>query len=226
MVIFELEGRPSDSPLVDQIWHARSERSGVFQSIATNQWQMVVTHRDRKSIFTVRGPETRATPLFCEAGGEWVGIRFQVGAFMPHFPASALVDADLTLPGAGAKSFYLDGTACQFPDFENADTFVGRLVREGLLVSEPVVDKVLQGQLDGMSTRSMQRRFVHATGLTRRSIQQIERARTAMTLLQSGMSILDTVHEAGYYDQPHLTRSLKRMFGQTPAEIVGSRSLE
>ena len=225
-MIFELDARPSDSPLVDQVWHARSERSGVFQSIATNQWQMVVTHRDGKAMFTVRGPETRATPLFCEAGGEWVGIRFQVGAFMPNLPVNALVDTDMTLPGVGRRSFYLDGTAWQFPDFENADTFVDRLVREGLLAFEPVVEQVLQGQASDISMRSVQRRFVQATGLTRRSIQQIERARSAMTLLQSGLSILDTVYEAGYYDQPHLTRSMKRTFGQTPAEIVGSRSLE
>jgi methylphosphotriester-DNA--protein-cysteine methyltransferase len=47
-----------------------------------------------------------------------------------------------------------------------------------------------------------------------------------MTLLQRGVSIHDTVHEAGYFDQPHLTRSLKRLLGQTPAEIAGSASLE
>ena len=225
-MIFELNARPSDSPYVDQVWQARSERSGVFQSIATNQWQMVVTHREGKSMFTVRGPETRATPLSCDAGGEWVGIRFQVGAFMPQLPVNALVDTDITLPGFGARSFYLDGTAWQFPDFENADTFVARLVREELLDFEPVVDKVLQGRLSDISTRSVQRRFVHATGLTRRSVQQIERARSAMTLLQNGMSILDTVYEVGYYDQPHMTRSLKRLFGQTPAEIVVNKSLE
>jgi AraC-like DNA-binding protein len=225
-LIFELDARPSDSPFVDQVWHARSERSGMFHSIASNHWMMVVTLRDGKSTFTVRGPETKATPLFCDADGEWVGIRFRVGAFMPHLPVSALVDRDMTLPGVGERSFCLHGTAWQFPDYENADTFVDRLVREGLLVREPVVDAVLQGQLNDMSARSVQRRFVHATGLTRRAIQQIERARTAMTLLQRGVSILDTVHEAGYYDQPHLTRSLKRLLGQTPAEIVGSTTLE
>ena len=34
------------------------------------------------------------------------------------------------------------------------------------------------------------------------------------------MSILDTVHEAGYYDQAHLTKSLKYLIGQTPVQIV------
>ncbi|MDQ3411129.1 MAG: helix-turn-helix domain-containing protein [Chloroflexota bacterium] len=225
-MIFELDARLSDSPFVDQVWQARSVRSGMLHSIASNYFMMVVTLRDGKSTFTVRGPETKATPLFCDADGEWMGINFRVGAFMPHLPVRALVDRDLTLPGVGERSFCLDGTAWQFPNYENADTFVDRLVREGLLVREPVVDVVLQGQLSDVSTRSVQRRFVRATGLTRKAIQQIERARTAMTLLQRGVSILDTVHEAGYCDQPHLTRSLKRLLGQTPAEIVGSTTLE
>jgi AraC-like DNA-binding protein len=46
-----------------------------------------------------------------------------------------------------------------------------------------------------------------------------EGARYATHLLQQGASILDTVEQAGYYDQPHLTRSLTRLIGQTPAQI-------
>jgi len=225
-LVFDLETRQSDSPLVDRVWHARSVRSGMFQSMASNHLMMVVTLRDGKSSITVRGPATRATPLFCDAGGQWVGIDFRVGAFMPRLPASALVDRGLTLPGVGERSFCLNGTAWQFPNYENADTFVDWLVREGLLCREPVVHAVLQGQLNDISARAVQRRFVHATGLSRRAIQQIDRAHTAMTLLQGGTSILDTVYEAGYYDQPHLTRSLKRLVGQTPAEIAGSTTLE
>ncbi|WP_244422604.1 hypothetical protein [Ktedonobacter racemifer] len=50
--------------------------------------------------------------------------------------------------------------------------------------------------------------------------RQIERARSATLLLQQGVSIPDTILEAGYYDQPHLTRSLTRFIGQTPAELL------
>jgi AraC-like DNA-binding protein len=38
--------------------------------------------------------------------------------------------------------------------------------------------------------------------------------------LKQGISILSAVYEAGYYDQAHLTRSLKRFIGQTPAQII------
>jgi methylphosphotriester-DNA--protein-cysteine methyltransferase len=66
----------------------------------------------------------------------------------------------------------------------------------------------------------VQYRFLHATGLTNKTIHQITRARQAYDLLWRGVSILDTVAEAGYADQPHLTKSLKRYFGQTPAQIA------
>jgi methylphosphotriester-DNA--protein-cysteine methyltransferase len=56
--------------------------------------------------------------------------------------------------------------------------------------------------------------------------RQIERARHATNLLREGVSILDTVHQAGYFDQSHLTRSLTQRIGQTPPEIIrGHRQL-
>jgi AraC-like DNA-binding protein len=126
---------------------------------------------------------------------------------------------DTTLPDAGSQSFWLHGAAWQFPNFDNTDTFIERLTREGLLAREPIVEAALQGQLKDVSLRSVQRRFLRATGLTHNLVYQIERARQAMTLLQGGASILDTVEQAGYADQPHLTRALKRYIGHTPAQI-------
>jgi AraC-like DNA-binding protein len=93
-------------------------------------------------------------------------------------------------------------------------------VREELLVREPVVDAVLQNRPLELSLRTVQRRFLHATGLTRGAFDQIERARQTVTLLEQGLSIADAVYWAGYADQPHLTRSLKHFMGQTPAQIL------
>lgn len=75
-----------------------------------------------------------------------------------------------------------------------------------------------------MST--IQRRFLRATGLTQGAVRQIERARYATSLLQQGVSIPDTVLKAGYFDQPHLTRALRHLVGQTPAQIRGHRRPE
>lgn len=226
-MIFTIEDRLSDSPFVERIWCAQTERTGSLISIAMSDWEMVVSRYHDKTYMTVRGPETRATLLpVTSVGTEFFGIRFKVGTLMPHLPASSLVDEDVNLPDAASKSFWLNGSAWQFPSFENADTFVDRLVRQEYLVRDPVVETVLQGQRNDLSIRTERRHFLRTIGLTQNAIRQIERARYAAVLLQEGMSILDVVYEVGYFDQPHLTRSLKHFIGQTPTQIMQKNESE
>src|SRR5262245_18918478 len=207
---FVFDQRLSDSPFVDAIWRCQSEGGGSFMSVAESHWGIVVTRQNGKTYLTVRGPETKAIPAPIPEDADFFGIVFKLGTFMPHLPARLLVDAQTNLPDASRQSFWLKGAAWQFPDFENADTFVNRLVREDLVVHDPVVGAVLRAQPQDYSIRTVRRRFLQATGLTHGVVFQIERARQALALLEQGVSILDTVEQAGYFDQPHLTRSLKR----------------
>lgn len=220
-MVFTSEARPSDSPLVEKVYRARTVQRGVFISTAASNWEMVITRYQGRTSLTVRGPETKATSADVPPDAEMVGIIFKLGAFMPHLPVRTLRDRnDLTLPEATNQSFWLLGMAWRLPDYENADTFANRLIREGLLAQDPVVDAALKGQPQDLTRRAVQHHFVVATGLTHNTIRQIERAYRAETLLQQGISILDTVYELGYSDQPHLTRSLRRFLGRTPAQIA------
>lgn len=223
-MIFISQERSSDSPYVETIWRTHNDRAGTFISLAASHWEMVVMHYNGSIALTIRGPETKATRVFCPVQAEWFGIVFKQGCFMPQISSSSLVDGSIDVPNVGRTSFWLHGSTWEFPDYDNADAFVDRLVRRGLLMRDPIVDAVLHGQSPYLTPRSIQRRFLRATGLTHQAIHQIERARYAMSLLQQGVSILDTVDQAGYYDQPHLTRSLKHLVGQTPAQIVDGRS--
>jgi hypothetical protein len=225
MVDFDFEHRASDSPYVDAVWRTQGN-GGSFISVAESHWGMVVTKQAGKIVFTVRGPETKAVPSPVPNNAEIFGIVFKLGTFMPHLPNNKLVDGEIHLPEAASQSFWLHSSSWQFPTFENADTFINRLVREGLLVQDNVVDAVLQNYTPDVSIRTVRRRFLQATGLTQGIIVQIERARKAAALLQQGSSILDTVYEAGYFDQPHLTRSLKHFLGQTPAQIAAINQSE
>lgn len=147
---FLLAQRPSESPFVETIWHVRCEGPGSFISGAAIHWEMVVTTYRGVSTFTVRGPETTPTLLhYQQIGAEWMGIRFALGTFtprLPHLLPQRLMDRrDVILPEATNSSFWLHGAAWEFPAFHNADTFVERLVREGLLVRDSVVDAVIRG---------------------------------------------------------------------------------
>ncbi len=220
-MIFDFEERPSDSPFVEKIWRAQSERTGDFLSVAASQWEIVVSKYRGETTVTVRGPETKATSMHVTlVGSQFFGIIFRYGTFMPYLPVSDLVDGDVNLPDASGNSFWLNGSAWRFPTYENVDTFVDRLTRSHLLVHDPIVESVLRGEPQELSARSVQRRFVQSTGLTQSSIRQIERARYATMLLQGGVSILDTVALAGYSDQAHLTRALKYLIGKTPIQII------
>ncbi len=215
------EDRPSDSPVIERVWRSHSERAGSFQSMAACNWVMVVTRLAGRTYLTVRGPETKATPADCPAAGEWIGVHFKLGTFMPLLPTGVLRDRnDVTLPEASGRSFYLNGSAWEYPSFENAETFVKRLVKHGLIATDPYVDDVLRGQPRRLSQRTEQRHFLRATGVTYGTIRQIERARHATNLLRHGAPIAEVAVDAGYFDQAHLTRSLKHFIGQTPAPVV------
>lgn len=215
------EERPSDSPFIEKVWRVENEQTQPFISLAESLSEIVVAKHEGKLMVAVRGPETKATPATAPADFECFGIVFKHGTFMPTLlPKNLMNRRDAYLPAANNHSFWLDSATWEIPTFANADTFVARLVREGLLAHDPVVASALQGQPQAYSPRALQYRFLRATGLSQKVIQQIDRAKRAVALLESGKSILDTVDETGYFDQAHLTNSLKRFVGQTPAQIL------
>lgn len=215
------EERPSDSPFVDTIGHFRVEDAYAQVCPADVRWNMLLVRQNGKTCLAVWGPETQSAPMNFPKDTEFLFIRFTLGTFMPHLSIRELVNTGNTLPDATSQSFWLHGSAWQYPDYENADTFVARLVREGLLAHEALVDDVLQDHTpQALASRTVRHRFLRATGLTRSYIRQIERAKEAAALLERGVPILDTVHQLGYADQPHMTRSLKRFVGQTPAQVA------
>ena len=215
------EDRPSDHPFVEKVWRCRSERADRFLSVAANNFEMALTRLGGKIFLTLRGPETAATALDCPAEGEWIAIRFKVGTFMPRFLPGGLRDhKDVTLPPATGHSFWLNGSALKYPEFDNAETFVEKLAKSGILSRDPIVDDTLLRRPHKLSLRSAQRHFLRSTGVTYTTFRQIERARYATNLLREGVSTLDVVSNLGYFDQAHLTRSLRRFIGQTPTQIT------
>jgi AraC-like DNA-binding protein len=181
---------------------------------------MILTRHSGGTQFMLVGPLGTSGVATWGGEAEILWIKFKLGTFMPHLPTRDILESEKTLPDASGKSFWLKGSTWQFPDYDNADTFIQKLMREEVLAYDPLVESVLQGEPTGMSPRTVRHRFLRATGLTQGHIIQFERAQQAARLLRHKRSIIDTVYEAGYFDQPHLTRSLKQFIGYTPAQIV------
>jgi hypothetical protein len=219
------EDRPSSSPYVERVWRCHSTTGGPFHSMAEGNLELVVTRLGGFVQVTIRGPVTRATSVHCPANGQWFAIRFRLGTYFPGLATARLLDhRDLHLPATNDGRFWLGHDPWEIPDFENAEVFVARIAKRGLIAIEPAVDAAMQGDPQLLSRRSVQRHFLRATGVTHAQFRKIERARHAAVLLRNGTCILDVVYAAGYCDQPHLTRSLKYLIGQTPMKILRNQA--
>lgn len=215
----EVESRPSDSPCIERVWRSRSHAVDRMTSVATPRCELVFWEQHGQVNVAVRGPESRASAAPVPDEAAFFGITFALGASMPHLPVGRLVDDFVEIPDATSRSFWLRGSAWRVPDYDNAEEFVRRMVREGVLVADPVVSAVLCGARPDVSERTVQRRFLAATGLPRSAVRQIDRARQAAVLIQEGVPAGDVVHRLGYFDQPHLARSLSHYVGRTATQL-------
>lgn len=218
---FAVDMRPSDSPLVECVVRGQSDLDFSVMCPADGRWNISLTKADGKVRVSLEGPMSQAVPRTHQVGVEFLVIKFKLGIFIPCVPVRQLLDSETALPDAANRSFWLRSSTWQMPDYENADTFVDWLVRDDMLMVDPVVHAALQDQPLDMSRRTVRHHFAQTIGMTESHIRQIERARDAQTLLQQDMPILDVVDRLGYADQPHLTRSLKRFMGYTPTQLAG-----
>lgn len=215
-----IQARLSDSPYVESVTYGRTLSDGMPARPAEMNWHMMISKFEGMTTATVIGPWSRSGAMTYRADTEILWIRFTLGAFLPPLPLRKLRDTELRLPPANSNAFWLDGGVWQCPDYDHIDTFIGRLAGAGLLTLDPIVHAALHKNTVDVSPRTIRHRFLHAVGMSQKRLQQIERAYQAVTMLQDGVSIIDTALELGYYDQSHLTQSLKRFIGKTPAQLI------
>src|SRR5262245_14965250 len=124
-----------DLGLAHRVWSASCDAPTEFTS-AVKACSMIAFARsgDRLTVH-VRGPETRGTSLTCPEGCEFFGVELRLGAYLPLYPPSGLVDLnDALLPTLSGDRILLDNRAWEMPTEQNIDVFLERLVRAGLLV--------------------------------------------------------------------------------------------
>jgi hypothetical protein len=220
-VLLAFDDRDSPSPFVERVWRCRSRSGGRFLSMAEANIELVITRLPAFLAVTLRGPVTRGAFIDCPPNGEWLAIRFKLGTYLPRIPAAALADhQDINLPVLGNGQFWFSDLAWEIPSFDNAEDFVARLALAGVIARSHATDAAAEGDIAWMSQRTLQRHFRRVTGMTLSGYEQIRRARHAADLLRRGTPILDATFEAGYFDQAHLTRSVKHLIGITPARLL------
>lgn len=217
---FAYEDRQIDSRFVEVIWKTKDLTDGVYMAPADGSWDLIFITEAGKTRVLFSGPTSRATPVPYKAGNKNLGIRFKPGAFMTKIPAGNMLNKIDILPVHDNKTFELFGYTFPIPSYETADNLIAAFESLGFLDEDRIVSSSLKGKTYSMTSRSVQRHFAAATGLSKHYHERILQAQRAIDLIQSGTSLIEAAHMASYADQAHMTRALRQLSGLTPAEIA------
>jgi AraC-like DNA-binding protein len=182
----------------------------------------------------VVGPLTAPMVEMLEAGATVVGMRLHPGAASAvlGLPASELVDLTVDL----------DEVADDPPPPEAGLAGLERFVAERMTPPDPMVGELVRqlrwrtGELGSLtstlhiSERQLRRRCEAAVGLAPKALHRILRFQGFLALAQhaiaqgraptdEGIALLAA--EAGYADQPHLSRECVRLTGVSPRAFLG-----
>jgi hypothetical protein len=194
------------------------DRAGEMLVPPDGTWDLVFIQsaHGRRAIQT--GLTTRPVRLWHSEGEQILAISFKASVNIATVDPVASLDKGYLLE-SDRKKFSVAGKVFEIPTFNNADVFVDRLVRAGLLRANRAVQSILDGEAIAMSERTLQRQFKVTTGITYKRFTMIERARLASEKLRKGESAQNVVHALGFYDQAHLINSLRDIIGQTPSQL-------
>lgn len=207
---------------INCVWYALVEHDGTYTDPANEYWSLgFIKHTNGSVSVELYGPSLQPRTLDGHKGEEYWGIEFMAYVTLGATDKGEILNAHMPLRGTGA-SFEIEGRRYPIPSYEELETFVQQLQADGIILADERMYRALQGDDIGLSERSRQRRFKQITGLTKKQIEQLARARHAFYLLQSGNSPTQAALAAGYADQSHMTRSLKLLRGETPAQIMAA----
>ena len=181
----------------------------------------------------VAGPDTAPNPVESAPGAVLLGIRFRPGAGGPALglPLSELRDRRVDLAElAPALARELHGEL----DPREAALRLQRAARElAAAPGDPVVAEAVARLADpaarvevlaaavGLSERQLRRRFHAAAGYGPKTLQRVLRFRRFLAGPREDLA--RAALEAGYADQPHLTREVTRLAGTSPGRLARIR---
>jgi AraC-like DNA-binding protein len=190
----------------------------------------------------VAGPATRQVLVDIPAGSGALGVRFGPGAAGAALGVAAheLRDRTVALEDVwGAQAARLAERLAAAPPDGRLALLAAAIARrlEGARAPDPLVTRASALLARGvpvtaasrevaLTDRHLRRRFHDAVGYGPKTLQRVLRLRRFLALAESGASaeLARVAAEAGYTDQPHLTRECGELAGLPPAALLASRA--
>jgi AraC-like DNA-binding protein len=190
------------------------------------------------------GPWTESFIAQLAPGTRITGVRFHPGkaAAILGLPASELINQEAALrdiwrtaacePFAGIgelHSFRARRIALEAPllrhlrNVETSDSSVTDAI--GWIARRPGARIEELSHLAGISSRQMQRRFSAAVGYGPKMFQSVLRFQRLLLFASNSVrppSLADLAARAGYADQSHMSREVRRFAGKSPGDLLSS----
>lgn len=216
------EQRTSTSFLVNCVWHAIADSDDVYSDPANEYWGIGFTRHTNGALSAeLFGPSIAPRILNGFKGEEYWGIEFHAHVVIKGVDKTNVLNTAASLPVKNGE-LAIREYRYPVPTYDTLEAFAAQLEKDGVILHDQRIFRALNGDENGFSERSRQRHVKAVTGLNKKQIEQLQRARHAFYLLQSGSSVSEAAHLAGYADQSHMTRSLKLLRGETPARIISA----
>ncbi|MFE6734354.1 helix-turn-helix domain-containing protein [Microbacterium sp. NPDC057650] len=212
-----------DSPVLECVWQARAARDERYLVPAVEYWDLwFARERSGELRAGISGPTLGHRWIRSTIGEHSWGIQLKAHVVLPGISKQLLLGREQALT-VEAGRVVIRERAVPFPEYDDLGAFTDRLLELDVLRHDDDVRRMVSGDDAGYSERHRQRRVREATGLTRKRIDQLSRAREAFALLLQGMPPNECAARCGFADQAHLTRSLRVFHGQTPAQVLSGR---
>jgi AraC-like DNA-binding protein len=188
-------------------------------------------------------PDGHADVLFYDSGRiEIVGLHDEVA--LPVLPAGtclrgirfrpAAVAASFKTPASGLRNRSLPADnvlgsrhVCRLRDRVGVDAWIRSIEPSlrtsaalDLLATRPVDEVAAELAVTG---RHLRRIVLAEVGLTPKMYQQVVRLQRFVRAVDAGAPLAVAAAKAGYADQPHMTRDVRRFSGLTPADLAHQR---
>lgn len=220
--------------LVSHYWLSRNSAAGEHLVLPDGCVDLVL-RVDRGADFQAFGTRTRPSPVPVTAGASYLGIRFRPG-MNRHFrlpPGRLLANGQWAV--SRPAGLHPDALASRLSD-PDLPEYLNRCLLWWLGRHPPARQRLdialrVAGSVDrsisvpawadraNLSPRHLERLFREHLGLTPKTYLNIRRAQRALALLTregERLTAGDAALAAGYADQSHCTRDLRRYMGVTP----------
>jgi AraC-like DNA-binding protein len=188
----------------------------------------------------VAGPASGPVLAAIAPGTAAVGVRFGPGAAGPALgvparelrdravdlevlwgaPAARLAERLRAAPPRRAPLLLAEAVAGRLSAAAQPD----RLVAAAAGALDRGATVAAAGEAVALGERQLRRRFHDAVGYGPKTLQRVLRLRRFLALAGAGAELARAAPEAGYADQPHLTRECAELAGLPPAALLASRA--